>query len=166
MSQDLLYHRLRELSWRRKLTDAEEAELRTWLAAHPEAQPDWEVEAGLNEALEGLPDAPVASNFTARVLQAVELEAAREARRPGWTWRVWEWPVGWLPKAALAALLLGAGFFSYEHTRPRTPPHRAEYIQRLAEVSADNPAILEDFDTIRALNRPAPPDRELLALLK
>ena len=61
MTNDPLYHRLRELSWRRKLTDSEEAELRAWLAAHPEAQAGWEVEAELNQALGRLPDAPVSS---------------------------------------------------------------------------------------------------------
>ncbi len=81
MSNDPTYNRLRELSWRRKLTGAEEAELRAWLAAHPDAQADWEAEAGLNAALGRLPDAPVPSNFTARVLQAVEREAAAELRR-------------------------------------------------------------------------------------
>ena len=42
MSSDPIYDQLRELSWRRKLTGAEEARLRAWLAAHPEAQADWE----------------------------------------------------------------------------------------------------------------------------
>ena len=49
---------------------------RAHLAAHPEAQADWEAEAGLNDALGRLPDVAVSSNFTARVLQAVEREIA------------------------------------------------------------------------------------------
>ena len=61
MTNDPIYNHLRELSWRRKLTAAEEAELRAWLAAHPEAQVDWEVEAGLNAALGALQDVPVVS---------------------------------------------------------------------------------------------------------
>ena len=59
MTNDPLYHQLLEQSWRRKLTDAEEAGLRAWLAAHPEAQPDWDAEAGLSEALGALPNVPV-----------------------------------------------------------------------------------------------------------
>src|SRR5437667_12737472 len=80
MMNDPVHNHLRELSWRRRLTSSEEAELRAWLAAHPEAQAQWEAEAGLNDALGLLPDAPLGSNFTARVLQAVQLEAAASTR--------------------------------------------------------------------------------------
>ena len=47
----------------------------------------------LTEALVKIPDAAVPSNFTARVLDAIELEAAREARARNWTlnWRAL-WP--------------------------------------------------------------------------
>ena len=70
--------------------------MRAWLAAHPEAQADWEAEAGLSEALGQLPDAPVPSNFTARVLQSVERESAAERRRRSRKWQLW-------PQLALAA---------------------------------------------------------------
>ena len=66
---------LREKSWRRKLTAGEEASLREWLAEHPEAKRDWEKDLQLTEALEKLPDVPVPSNFTARVLEAIERES-------------------------------------------------------------------------------------------
>jgi len=108
MTNDPIYNHLRELSWRRKLTSAEEAELRTWLATHPEAQTDWQAEAGLNAGLGRLRDAPVPSNFTARVLQAVEREAVAELRRPQGNWLTWLW-LRWLPKAAFAAVVVGAG---------------------------------------------------------
>ena len=65
MTDDPIYNRLRELSWRRQLTAPEKAELRAWLTAHPEAQSEWEAEAGLNATLRRLPDAPVPGNFTA-----------------------------------------------------------------------------------------------------
>ena len=77
MKNDAFLSLLRESSWRRKLTEAEQAELRAYLAAHPDARADWEMESALNAALTRLPDAPVPSNFTARVLQAVEREAVR-----------------------------------------------------------------------------------------
>ena len=72
MNPDPVYQRLRELGWRRPLTAAEQVELRIWLAAHPEAQAEAEAEAALNQALTRLPAAPVPSNFTARVWQAIE----------------------------------------------------------------------------------------------
>src|SRR5437868_14920929 len=105
---DPVYKQLRELSWRRKLTEAEEAELHKYFAEHPEAMEDWELEGELNHLLEHLPEAPaVSSNFTARVLQAVELEMAaqdREHSRKNPTgWRsVWG---KWLPKLAAACLV-------------------------------------------------------------
>src|SRR5258708_39532738 len=114
MTNDRLYERFRELTWRRKLTPAQETELRNWLATHVEAQADWEVETHLSDALHQLPDVPVPTNFTANVLQAVQLEDAAQARarqpRSGWWQRF-----TWVPKAALATLVLAAGFLSYLH---------------------------------------------------
>src|SRR5438067_2362092 len=101
MTNDPGFRKWREISWRRKLTPAEEAELRAWLAVHPEARAEWEAEIALtNTLVRSLPDVPVASNFTARVLQAVDREtAAREPRLPGW--QPWK---RWLPRVALGAL--------------------------------------------------------------
>src|ERR1035441_8301460 len=104
MTDDPIYNRLRELSWRRKLTNAEEAQLRALLAAHPEAQADWDTEASLNAALGRLPDVPVTSNFTARVLQQVEREAATELRQGEPKWQFWR-RLRWLPKVAFATIV-------------------------------------------------------------
>src|SRR5437879_4269236 len=112
MMNDPVYNHLRELSWRRRLAAREEAELRTWLAAHPEAQAEWEAEAGLNDALGLLSDAPLGSNFTARVLRAVQLEAAASVRRRRRLQIIW-----WARLAArpgLAVIVAAAGFFSYQ----------------------------------------------------
>src|SRR5215510_827474 len=70
------YKTLLEKRWREKLTPAEEARVRTWLAQNPESKADWDLESQLSEALDKLPDVPVPSNFTARVLQAIERETA------------------------------------------------------------------------------------------
>lgn len=164
---DPLYNRFRELSWRGKLTTADEAQLRAWLAAHPEAQAEWDAEAGLNDALAMLTDVPVATNFTTRVLRAVELESAAGERtrsagghRSGWWLR-------WLPKAALASLVLGASLFSYERVQARRSEKLAQSLAAVSEVSSlPSPEILKDFEAIRALNRTPPADEQLLALLK
>src|SRR5207247_7147160 len=85
------FNNLREASWKRKLTPAEESELRNWLTTHPEAQADWEADAALNRVLDHLPEVAVSSNFTGRVLKAVELESAAAARtsppKSKWFWR-------------------------------------------------------------------------------
>ena len=167
MKDDAIYERLRELSWRRKLTGSEAAELRAGLAAHPEAQADWESEAWLNEALGQLADAPVPSNFTARVLQAVELESAAGQRRHGGLWHFrlrWHW----LPRIAVAAVVLAAGLLSYEQVARSA--RRAEYAKSVATVSEvaslPSPEVLQDFDAIRVSNPNPVADEELLAVLK
>src|SRR4051812_9597255 len=109
MQNDPLYTRFRELGWR-KLTPAEDAELRAWLAAHPEALADWETESTLTDALGRLPDAPVPSNFTARVMQSIDREATAAARpRTGG----WHRLANLLPRAAMAAVVLCAGLLTF-----------------------------------------------------
>src|ERR1051325_2215631 len=165
MTSDPNYKRFCELSWRGKLTPREAAELEAWLAAHPETQTDWAAERLLSGALEKLPDAPVPSNFTARVLQAVELEKAAQSRRSSSIRRVLDWRLRWAPKVALAALLLVSGVVSHRHFQIQ-PLKMAESVLAVSEVtSLPNPNVLEDFEAIRALDQP-PADVELLALLK
>src|SRR5579862_8049976 len=104
------FNELREQSWRRKLTAAEESALRAWMVEHPDAETDMEAEVRLTEILGRLPDVPVPSNFTARVLQAVECEARADARP-----RVsrWNWFLrSLLPKVAAAALVVCVGVVS------------------------------------------------------
>ena len=167
MTNDPTYSRLRDLSWRRKLTAVEAAELRAWLAVHPAAQADWEAEAGLNEALGQLPDAPVPSNFTARVLQGLERDRAAELRRQRQPWQVWlGWR--WLPKAAVVAVILGTGMVSYQQVT--SVARRAEYVRSVAVVSSvaslPGPEILQDFDAIRVSNPIPGADEELLVALQ
>src|SRR3974390_2327092 len=99
MKNDPLSTRFRELSWRRKLSPAEAEEVRAWLAAHPEAQEDWDVETGLSEALDRLPNMPVATNFTVQVLRAVERKdnAPQQPVQAGS--RISRW-LKWLPRTA------------------------------------------------------------------
>jgi anti-sigma factor RsiW len=166
MTNDPLYHPLRELSWRRKLTAAEAAELRAWLAAHPEARADWETEAGLNDALGRLPNAPVGSNFTACVLQAVERDAAVELRRRERRWR-FSWRLRWLPQAAAAAVVLGVVLVSYREFITIKLARYGQSVAVVSKVSAlPSAEALKDFDAIRALNPTPAADEELLAALK
>lgn len=165
MNLDQTNQRLREIAWRRKLTAVEEAELRDWLAAHPKTRDEWEYEVALSKLLTQLPDAPVPSNFTARVLQAIEREEPegdrRQTRRPAWAWRVW------VPRFALVVIVAAAGWFAFQwHARVQRIK-LAQSVAAVADVrSLPSPQFLEDFDTIRSL-RPMPPaDQELLALMK
>jgi anti-sigma factor RsiW len=166
MANDPIYNQLRERSWRQRLTGAEEAQLRAWLAAHPEAQADWEAEAGLNAALGRLPDAPVPSNFTTRVVQAAEREAAAGLRQPGWKW--WGWPrLRWLPRVALTATLVSAGVVSCLVIQDVQRKNLGEGVAVVSMVSSlPGPDILKDFDAIRASNPTPTADEKLLTALQ
>ena len=151
---------LRESLWRRQLTDAERAELR----ARPETAADLELESCLSEMLAKIPDAPVASNFTARLMQAVEREESRPSRR--WSFR-WNWHA-LLPRVAVTAavvLFAGVTFRHYELTS-----QRAALAKNVALVAGSQPPpsvdVLDNFDAIQRLSQPAHADEELLALLQ
>ncbi len=160
------YQELKEASWRRPLTAAERVWLRDWLAAHPEAQESWEVEAALTGALRRLPSATVSSNFTARVLQA----AQRVPAKSGWRNRLemFSWlPVGWMPRAALAAAMVCSGVFSlheYETVHRLQKAHAAASASRLAAL----PPIdwLKNFDTINGMSKVNVADDDLLTVLQ
>ena len=160
MKDEPFQNPLRELVWRRKLTDAE----RVGLAAQPEVQADLEVESRLSEVLARLPDAPVPSNFTARVLQAVERESVRP-HATGWNWS-WAWRV-LVPRMAVAAVVVvfaGFGIHGYELNARRAALARNVVLvaeaQPLPSVDA-----LRNFSAIQRMSQPHADD-ELLVLLQ
>jgi anti-sigma factor RsiW len=163
MKNDEPRSKLRESIWRRKLTDAEQAELRAHLAANPAARADWEMESVLNAALVQLPDASVPSNFTARVLQAVERE---EARSRAWNWR-WNWHT-LVPRVAFAAAVIAFASLTFQHHEIYS--QRAALAKNVALVTRGqpmpSPEALENFDAIRRMGQPQHADEELLALMQ
>ena len=162
---DPLYNQMRELSWRRKLSAEEDAALRAWLEAHPEAQAEWKAEAALSDALNRLPDVPVPSNFTARVFHAIEQDAAAEDRHRARKWQFWR-RLHWLPKAALATVVIGAGLISYHQVQLSHDRERAQALVAVSRgvSSLPNPEVLKDFDAIQASSQ-TPADEALLAAL-
>ena len=167
MNPDPVYQRLRELSWRRPLNATEQAELRGWLVAHPEAQAEAEAEAemALNLALARLPDAPVPSNFTARVWQTIERDDATKVRattpRPAWWWRVL------VPRFAVATAVVGAGLLVYRHNES---VQQVELVKSFLAVTGSpslaDPKVIEDFEVICQLSPPTAADEELLKLME
>jgi len=160
MTDEPLQNQLRELAWRRKLTDAERAGLRT----QPEAQADLELESRLSQALARVPDAPVPSNFTARVLQAIEREEARGARTRRWSWY---WRV-LVPRAAVAVAVVGLAGLAYQHHQF---DQRAQLARDVAFLAKAQPLpsveALKNFDAIQRMSQTAvQPDDKLLALLQ
>jgi len=145
-----------ESLWRRKLSAADRAGLR--------GQPELELEAQLTDALARLSAAPVPSNFTARVLAAIELEDARAARSPG---RTWNWRLLWPRVVVAAAVLIFAGV---SIRRYETNSHRLALVKNVAMVAAAQPLpsvdALENLDAIQRMSQSAPADGELLAALQ
>ncbi len=167
MTNERTNERWRELSWRRKLTPAQQAELRAWLAEHPQARADWQAEAALNQALGQLPDAAVPSNFTALVLEAVGRETAAASRQPRLSWLAWRRRLRWLPKMAFLAVLLGASLLSYHQVLAFQRAQLARSVVAISDVaSLPSPQILTNFEAIQVLDRTPPADIELLQLLK
>ena len=160
---DSEHQNLWEESWRRKLSPAEEARLRTWLAAHPERQADWAADARLNQWLQQLPHAPVPSNFTSLVLQAVDRQEAKPARPDGvfaWWHRLLHRPASGF---AWAAALMLAGWVGYQQFDGVNPPAPAGDWAAILKAVAPEPALFEDFDAIRQL--PPADDEELYTVL-
>jgi hypothetical protein len=159
MKDEPLQNSLRELAWRRKLTAAE----RAGLGAQPEVQADLEIESRLSEALARLPDAPMPSNFTARVLQAVELESTARPRAINWfwTWRVL------VPRVAVAVVVVA--FAGLEIHRYELNAHRTALARNVVLVAEAQslPSIdaLKNFNAIRRMSQPRADD-ELLVLLQ
>jgi len=164
MNNDPVYQKLREIGWRRKLTEAEQAKLRDWLAAHPEADAEQEGESALNNVLVRLPDASVPSNFTARVLQAIEREEQRATPRSpdfAWVWRVL------VPRTAAAMLVLGVGAFATHQYRVKQRTSIGDSLVTIATVpTMPSPQALEDFEAIQRLDSDSAADKELIALLQ
>ncbi len=163
------YNQLRELSWRRPLSAAEAEMLQKYLSASPAAREEWEDEAALNQLLERVPAAPsVASNFTARVLQTVALETAAQDRAPVRGVSIWQRVRSWLPKAAVASLVLATGVVGYHERQVNERVALAKnVVEFTAAVSASDPEAMQDFEPIRRLSDNQPKaDTELLALMK
>lgn len=163
MHQDPVYQKLREISWRRSLTAAEQAELQAWLVAHPDQQAEVEADLAINAALAEIADAPIPSNFTARVMQAIDADQAQSNRskpnaKPAW----WQ---AWLPRLAVACVVLGGGALIWQQhiTQQKSLTHVAREVASAKLLS--DPNVLTHFDEIASLTpAAATPDEGLLSM--
>lgn len=164
------FDHLCEQARRKSLTPEAESRFRSHLLLHPEAQAAWEEEQALNELIAQLPDAPMPSNFTARVLAAVEREArpAAPARRLPW--------LGWLAavthasrpqQIALAAMAICVGLLGYDQYRARQRSQVAESLAKFAGTTAlPGVEALRNFEAINRLGQTSgAADMELLSQL-
>ena len=157
------YMQLREAAWRRQLNPEEERRLQSYLLIHPEAQVDWEEEKAITSLLLKLPDEPLASNFTAQLLQRLDMETGPQRRTAdGLDW--WKWR-RFLPRFALAALVISAGGIGYQqyqhHAALRDRANSVAIVTTLAENLPDV-KMWQDFDAIARLNEPTPSRDDVL----
>ena len=145
----------------RDLTGGELAKLERWLAANPAEQAEWEA---LDRLLAALPDAPVATNFTARVLDEVRrAETAHPALGQAWWQRLLApqfRPVQIVATATLAMVIGGVGYQSHLNQS------QAEMASAVASIAEFTPDFLADFEAIEAVAQADAIDEELWAALK
>jgi hypothetical protein len=157
---------LLRLSLKPALTPDDETRLELFFAAHPEERLAWEEERALGRALQSLPDVPISSNFTALVMQAVELEEAREERLQSnrHRWLHGFWPrLGWTAVAALFAVL---GAQQYRTANRNRLAHDVAFVSQDV-TKLPSAEVLQDFDAIDELRRlPSASDDELLMALR
>lgn len=168
------FNHLLEAATRRPLTAAEEDRLRACLAEDALAKAVWEDEMALSRFLDGLPDAPLSTNFTAQVLQALERDARKHPSRAHWIFR---WPG--LRRAArrfaVACLVFGLGAAGYwQHRTVRREKmalalaNVARSVETVSQVAPLPPVEMwKDYEPIRRLDRTrSQADEDLLRLLK
>lgn len=147
----------RERLWRRPVSATERAALR--------GQPELELEARLTGALARLPNASVPSNFTSRVMAAIDREEAQSAR--GWRWR-WNWHF-LLPRLAVSTaivLFTGLGLQQYQVVHRRAELAHTLSVVASATVPVPSADVLENLDVIQHLGQTRSADTGLLADLQ
>ena len=155
------FDNLLQTAHERDLTDGELARLERWLAANPADQAEWEA---LDHLLATLPDTPVATNFTARVLDEVRrAETAHPALGQAWWQRLLApqfRPVQIAAAATLPMVIGGVGYQSHLNQS------RAEMAAAVASIAEFPPGFLADFEAIGAVAQADAIDEELWAALK
>ena len=144
-----------ESLWRQPFSASERAKL-------PDA-PEQRLEARLTGALSRLSDAPVPSNFSARVLAAVELDEAQSVRSRGWTLN---WRLLWPRVAVMAAVMIFAGLSLQRYEVQSQRAALAKSVAQMVAQPLPNIEALENLDAIQRMGRTAHADGELLAALQ
>ncbi|MCD6050360.1 MAG: hypothetical protein K0Q55_1763 [Verrucomicrobia bacterium] len=158
-----------EKSLRGQLTPGEQAQLEARLAARPDLRVAWEEEMALCQAIRQMPDAPVSSNFTALVMQAVAAEERQTQRAEVVV------PVsfmGWLRKhfaqlAVSTAVVTVAAVLTLNQPQTTTvTDSRQEMAEQIKAMATVAPVLsvdlLKDYEPIRRMSQGAvEPDLEL-----
>ena len=151
---DSVFEELARLSLKRELTADDRARMEAVLVAHPELRERWDEEAALSATLKAVPDVPVSSNFTSRVLEAIDLDerdTERQKRTVSWRERLRLFRARIAAGFALAVALLWGGYQYHEQQQERTLADVRAFSRELASVP--NPEVLMDFDAINQMRQ-------------
>src|SRR5207245_8521417 len=100
----------------------------------------------LHQLLQNLPNAPLSSNFTARVLHAIELDELQSAhpQSAGWLARMRQR----LPRFAVAGLVIGLGGLGYQRYHLHTLSEKAGSVKFVTRIATTLPDVQmwQDFD--------------------
>ena len=152
---------------RGELSETERRDLEHRMEIDSELRDRFEMEQSLEQLLERLPNAPVATNFTSRVMQ----EVAREQRNAVAPKRAW-WRIPFVRLASGLAVVVVAGVLSvsqYRKSEEREMVRSVESFTRIASAMSEKPALVfSDFEAIANLAVPADSelDLELLVALQ
>jgi anti-sigma factor RsiW len=157
---DLILRALRD-----ELTEEDRATFEQLLSRDPAFRADWASERALDRAISTLPNAPLSSNFTARVLQLASLpEAPAAPARARVRWPILRWT------GAMAAILVLA-LTAARHQHTTAQRQLAENVNIFREVasviSPELPPteVFANFDSIQRLSIPAESEMDMELLL-
>ena len=120
-----------------------------------------DIQEQMRRLLSRMPDAPLASNFTARVMQAVEREEMRRAR---WRFLEWDWRLFFPRVAAPATIVCLAAVMFHQHEMSVERRQLADTVVLVAAQPMPSLDALKNFDAIQRMGQTARPDSDLLAL--
>jgi|SRR5690242_10519461 len=166
------FNLLLETAARRRLTAGEKDRLQAFLASDPAAKTIWDEEEALTSLLGGLPDAPIASNFTAQVLRAVERDEQNHRAAPAiFRWLKLRRPAYPFLAACVTLVFLALGHWQYRTAqREKMAAALANVARSVETVSqiAPLPAMemWKDYEPISQLAQTRPEaDQELIEVL-
>ena len=164
MNQPML-EKLFQTANKRDLNEAELTQMEDWLASNPVERAELEA---VDQLLNELPDEPVASNFTTRVLQEIRsAEDNSPARVTASWWKIITPRFSSINIAATAvAMVILIGGVVYQSHLNKNRVEVAASLQAVATFAEMFPVVLNDFDAIEVIGQADPIDEELWAALK
>ncbi len=162
--------KLKELALKGLLDEKSKARLSQCL--NPEELAHFEQEIAFGKLLQKLPSYPVSSNFTTRVMDAIEIKEPEVAATPFWR-LIWQNLTGKFVPVSLLVVSIVVGYISHNEARKTKLAGSIIELERVAMLDDKNNGfpveIFKDFDVIQKMDMSGSGsmvDLELLTALK